>query len=64
MQPAGAGAVGEILAVTPWAETEAARAEATRTTLESILDLCVRLIVVEMLVVVMMLGYLQGKMCK
>lgn len=52
------------MAVTPWAETEAARAEATRTTLESILDLCVRLIVVEMLVVVMMLGYLQGKMCK
>lgn len=40
VHPAGIGAVGEILAVTPWAETVAARAEATRTIWVSILILC------------------------
>jgi len=46
-QPAGAGAVGVIKAVTPWAETAAARAETARTVLVNIL--IVELLVVERL---------------
>ena len=36
-QPAGAGAVGVMRAVTPWADTAAARAETARTVLVNIL---------------------------